>query len=146
MSFGSREAPAAQHSSARWHSKQGRTSVQRSGSRLHLANARRATGVECPKLPRRQASLFKEPIVLCHVRRTGYRAKNSRPQFLPQQPALRAHSRKPNLHPAKPVLIMSNTVPLRMPRSSTVAPNPSIEGMPKRLRLLCTPHVKRWAS
>jgi SAM-dependent methyltransferase len=23
------------------------------------------------------------------------------------------------------------------------APNPSIEGMPKRLRLLCTPHVKR---
>jgi hypothetical protein len=22
-------------------------------------------------------------------------------------------------------------------------PNPSIEGMPKRLRLLCTPHVKR---
>ena len=32
--------------------------------------------------------------------------------------------------------------------SSTVAPspatpNPSIEGMPKRLRLLCTPHVKR---
>ena len=31
--------------------------------------------------------------------------------------------------------------------ASTVAPaptpNPSIEGMPKRLRLLCTPHVKR---
>ena len=27
-----------------------------------------------------------------------------------------------------------------------VRPNPSIEGMPKRLRLLCTPHVKRWAS
>jgi hypothetical protein len=25
----------------------------------------------------------------------------------------------------------------------TVAPNPSIEGMPKRLRLLVTPHVKR---
>jgi hypothetical protein len=24
--------------------------------------------------------------------------------------------------------------------------NPSIEGMPKRLRLLCIPHVKRWAS
>jgi hypothetical protein len=24
-----------------------------------------------------------------------------------------------------------------------VTPNPSIEGMPKRLRLLCTPHVKR---
>ena len=24
-----------------------------------------------------------------------------------------------------------------------VRPNPSIEGMPKRLRLLCTPHVKR---
>ena len=22
-------------------------------------------------------------------------------------------------------------------------PNPSIEGMPKRLRLLCTPHIKR---
>ena len=33
--------------------------------------------------------------------------------------------------------------------SSAVAiatPNLSIEGMPKRLRLLCTPHVKRWAS
>jgi hypothetical protein len=26
---------------------------------------------------------------------------------------------------------------------SRVQPNPSIEGMPKRLRLLCTPHVKR---
>ena len=26
---------------------------------------------------------------------------------------------------------------------STARPNPSIEGMPKRLRLLCTPHVKR---
>ena len=26
---------------------------------------------------------------------------------------------------------------------ATVRPNPSIEGMPKRLRLLCTPHVKR---
>ena len=25
----------------------------------------------------------------------------------------------------------------------TLTPNPSIEGMPKRLRLLCTPHVKR---
>ena len=25
----------------------------------------------------------------------------------------------------------------------SVTPNPSIEGMPKRLRLLCTPHVKR---
>ncbi len=24
-----------------------------------------------------------------------------------------------------------------------MTPNPSIEGMPKRLRLLCTPHVKR---
>ena len=32
------------------------------------------------------------------------------------------------------------------PRSQSCAevrPNPSIEGMPKRLRLLCTPHVKR---
>jgi hypothetical protein len=27
--------------------------------------------------------------------------------------------------------------------SQKVRPNPSIEGMPKRLRLLCTPHVKR---
>jgi hypothetical protein len=26
---------------------------------------------------------------------------------------------------------------------SPATPNPSIEGMPKRLRLLCTPHVKR---
>jgi hypothetical protein len=29
------------------------------------------------------------------------------------------------------------------PRVRTTWPNPSIEGMPKRLRLLCTPHVKR---
>ena len=28
----------------------------------------------------------------------------------------------------------------------TKPPNPSIEGMPKRLRLLCTPHVTRWAN
>ena len=27
--------------------------------------------------------------------------------------------------------------------SPNLTPNPSIEGMPKRLRLLCTPHVKR---
>jgi hypothetical protein len=27
--------------------------------------------------------------------------------------------------------------------AQTATPNPSIEGMPKRLRLLCTPHVKR---
>ena len=27
--------------------------------------------------------------------------------------------------------------------ASQQTPNPSIEGMPKRLRLLCTPHVKR---
>jgi hypothetical protein len=27
--------------------------------------------------------------------------------------------------------------------STPATPNPSIEGMPKRLRLLCTPHVKR---
>ena len=26
---------------------------------------------------------------------------------------------------------------------TVLTPNPSIEGMPKRLRLLCTPHVKR---
>ena len=32
---------------------------------------------------------------------------------------------------------------LRLFGSSTPTPNPSIEGMPKRLRLLCTPHVKR---
>ena len=27
--------------------------------------------------------------------------------------------------------------------AARVTANPSIEGMPKRLRLLCTPHVKR---
>jgi hypothetical protein len=31
----------------------------------------------------------------------------------------------------------------RKSSNSTTPPNPSIEGMPKRLRLLCTPHVKR---
>jgi hypothetical protein len=30
-----------------------------------------------------------------------------------------------------------------MAAAQTATPNPSIEGMPKRLRLLCTPHVKR---
>jgi len=30
--------------------------------------------------------------------------------------------------------------------SSNKTANPSIEGMPKRLRLSVTPHVKRWAS
>ena len=32
---------------------------------------------------------------------------------------------------------------MQLSGSSTATPNPSIEGMPKRLRLLCTPHVKR---
>jgi hypothetical protein len=31
----------------------------------------------------------------------------------------------------------------KMARVQSATPNPSIEGMPKRLRLLCTPHVKR---
>ena len=31
----------------------------------------------------------------------------------------------------------------RMVAAHAATPNPSIEGMPKRLRLLCTPHVKR---
>jgi hypothetical protein len=30
-----------------------------------------------------------------------------------------------------------------MAAAQTTTPNPSIEGMPKRLRLSCTPHVKR---
>ena len=30
-----------------------------------------------------------------------------------------------------------------MAAAQTATPNPFIEGMPKRLRLLCTPHVKR---
>ena len=30
-----------------------------------------------------------------------------------------------------------------MAAAQTATPNPSIEGMPKRLRLSCTPHVKR---
>ena len=38
---------------------------------------------------------------------------------------------------------MSTLVLLPKLSPITVAPNPSIEGMPKRLRLLCTPHVKR---
>jgi hypothetical protein len=31
----------------------------------------------------------------------------------------------------------------KFPLFDRLTPNPSIEGMPKRLRLLCTPHVKR---
>ena len=32
---------------------------------------------------------------------------------------------------------------IRLVHVGNLTPNPSIEGMPKRLRLLCTPHVKR---
>ena len=38
-----------------------------------------------------------------------------------------------------PVSSETNT----MAAAHTATPNPSIEGIPKRLRLLCTPHVKR---
>jgi len=31
-------------------------------------------------------------------------------------------------------------------RVCELTPNPFIEGTPKRLRLLCTPHVKRYGS
>jgi hypothetical protein len=41
-----------------------------------------------------------------------------------------------------PVGSEANTMVAAQPAT----PNPSIEGMPKRLRLLCTPHVKRSAS
>jgi len=64
-------------------------------------------------------------------------------RFLSRPSALRAHSRTPNLLPAKQARLMSTRVLPPMHRSSTVAPNPSIEAMPKRLRLLVTPHVKR---
>ena len=37
----------------------------------------------------------------------------------------------------------SSTLVKSIGRMSQQTPNPSIEGMPKRLRLLCTPHVKR---
>jgi hypothetical protein len=40
-------------------------------------------------------------------------------------------------------LVLSEHLLQRLLAASTVTPNPSIEGMPKRLRLLCTPHVKR---
>jgi hypothetical protein len=37
----------------------------------------------------------------------------------------------------------ASTLALALSPWAQSAPNPSIEGMPKRLRLLCTPHVKR---
>jgi hypothetical protein len=43
------------------------------------------------------------------------------------------------LFSSAPVSSEANT----MAAVQTATPNPSIEGMPKRLRLLCTPHVKR---
>jgi hypothetical protein len=36
-----------------------------------------------------------------------------------------------------------STVTGKLAANQTTTPNPSIEGMPKRLRLLVTPHVKR---
>jgi hypothetical protein len=99
--------------------------------------------VERSELPRNEASLFEAPVVFWCAQRTDRRAKNSQLQFLPRQPALRAHSRKTNSLSAKPVLIKSILVPLQVSRSSAVAPNPSIEGTFKRLRLLPAPHVKR---
>ena len=131
-------------------SKQSGTSGNSSHSSHGPAKARSrftaSQGNWAPTTPTLQ-SLFvqgtNEPVVFCYARRTGRITKNSRLQLLPWKPALRAHSGKPNPLPARPALIMSHFLPLQMSRSSTVAPNPSIEGMPKRLRLLCTPHVKR---
>jgi hypothetical protein len=39
--------------------------------------------------------------------------------------------------------LVSNRVVVQRSRWRQPRPNPFIEGMPKRLRLLCTPHVKR---
>jgi hypothetical protein len=39
--------------------------------------------------------------------------------------------------------LVSERVAAQRSRCRLSRPNPSIEGMPKRLRLLCTPHVKR---
>ena len=39
--------------------------------------------------------------------------------------------------------VSGGTVAGKMAAHQTTTPNPSIEGMPKRLRLLVTPHVKR---
>jgi hypothetical protein len=39
--------------------------------------------------------------------------------------------------------LVSKTVAVQRSWCRLSRPNPSIEGMPKRLRLLCTPHVKR---
>jgi hypothetical protein len=41
------------------------------------------------------------------------------------------------------IRLVSKRAAVQRPRWRPSRPNPSIEGMPKRLRLLCTPHVKR---
>ena len=41
------------------------------------------------------------------------------------------------------IQLVSKKMVVRRSRSRQPRPNPFIEGMPKRLRLLCTPHVKR---
>jgi hypothetical protein len=48
---------------------------------------------------------------------------------------------KTTMSPARSVPVGSGAN--SMAAAQTTTPNPSIEGMPKRLRLLCTPHVKR---
>jgi hypothetical protein len=49
-------------------------------------------------------------------------------------------TRKTSVALSRELRLESGTQPFG---SSTATPNPSIEGMHKRLRLLCTPHVKR---
>jgi hypothetical protein len=41
------------------------------------------------------------------------------------------------------ISVSGRAVAGKVAANQTTTPNPSIEGMPKRLRLLCTPHVKR---
>jgi hypothetical protein len=147
MSFGNREALFTEPLVARQHSNEpairckavAQVSVLQTLSSLYCEPAKLSTRnshAATPTCSRNQPS----SVALGEM---GRRVKNAWLQFPPRLPALRAHSHKPKSLPAKSVLIMSSTVPLQMPRSSTVAPNPSIEGMPKRLRLLVTPHVKR---
>jgi len=44
---------------------------------------------------------------------------------------------------SRPISSVPHTIKEKDGASAKMRPNPSIEGMPKRLRLLVTPHVKR---
>jgi hypothetical protein len=129
----------------------------RMDSRLRTARAARPSAVGAPLAIRRErrlsfysraALLVKQELqnaAFVHARCAMQEPTTTILQFSASRSAQSKARWSGTCGPSKPAVrqLVSKRVAVRRSWCRPPRPNPSIEGMPKRLRLLCTPHVKR---